>query len=99
MAKESANKLSRPVDKYRRVQISSLDRGRKGKHHELVQGIMRELESLEVGSALEIPLDEVNGIGLPNLRSAVHRGAASADVAIETLADEKNFYVWKTGTE
>ena len=49
----------------------------------------------QAGSAIEIPLADVGGIGLPNLRSAVHRAAASRAVAIETLADEKNFYVWK----
>lgn len=78
------------------MDVSSLDRGRRGKHFDLVQGIVKELESVEPGSALEIPLDDVNGIGLANLRSAVHRGAAAAGLAIETLADEKNFYVWKT---
>jgi hypothetical protein len=96
MAKEDKAKFSSPVGKYRQIQISSLDRGRRGKHHDLVQGIVKQLESIEAGSALEIPLDDVNGIGLANLRSAVHRGAISAGLAIETLADGKNFYVWKT---
>jgi len=45
---------------------------------------------------LEIPLDDVGGIGLANLRSAVHRGASAIGLEIETLADKKNFYVWKT---
>jgi len=95
MAKEDKSRLQRPVEKYRRVEVSSLDRGRRGKHHEIVQGILKELETAAPNSALEIPLDDVGGIGLANLRSAVHRGATSAGLAIETLADEKNFYVWK----
>ena len=94
MAKED-KKGQRPTEKYRRVEVSSLDRGRRGKHHEIVQGILKELETAAPDSALEIPLDDVGGIGLANLRSAVHRGATSAGIAIETLADEKNFYVWK----
>jgi hypothetical protein len=85
----------RPPDKYRRVQISLLDRGRRGKHYELVQGIVRELKSADSGSALEIPLEAVNGVEMANLRSAIHRGATSAGIKIETLADDKNFYVWK----
>jgi hypothetical protein len=83
------------ISKYRTVTVSSLGRGRRGKHHEIVQGILKELESAEPNSALEIPLDDVGGIGLANLRSAVHRGASTSGVAIETLADDKNFYVWK----
>jgi hypothetical protein len=94
MAKQ-AKQSPQPISKYRKVIVSSLDRGRRGKHHEIVQRILKELESAEPKSALEIPLDDVGGIGLANLRSAVHRGASSAGIAIETLADDKNFYVWK----
>jgi hypothetical protein len=96
MAREEKAKSLRPLGQYHRVEISSLDRGRRGKHHELVQGILKELETVEPGSALEIPLGDVGGIGLTNLRSAVHRGATSTGLAIETLADGNNFYVWKT---
>ncbi len=95
MAKQEKSKTS-PVDKYRRVEIASLDRGRRGRHFALVQGILGELKSMEAGLALEIPLADVEGVGLANLRSAVHRGATTAGLAIETLADDKNFYVWKT---
>ena len=96
MAKEQKLKTPQPDMKYRRVQIAALDRGRRGKHHDLVQGILGELALAPVGSALEIPLVDVGGIGLANLRSAVHRAAISQGLAIETLADETNFYVWKT---
>jgi len=51
---------------------------------------------LSAGSAIEIPLAEVGGIGLANLRSAVHRASTSQGLVIETVADEKNLYVWKT---
>ncbi len=85
-----------PLDlKYRRVEVTALDRGRRGKHHDLVQGILQELEMLSPGSAMEIPLADVGGIGLANLRSAVHRASTSRGLEIETLADDKDFYVWK----
>lgn len=83
------------AQKYRQVEISSLKTGRRGKHHILVQRIVRELISLQTGSALEIPLTEVGGVSLANLRSAVHRAAASRGLHIETLADDGKFYVWK----
>ena len=95
MAKEQKGK-SIPTDlKYRRVQVSSLDTSRRGKHHDLTQGILQELDTLALGAAMEIPLADVGGIGLANLRSAVHRAATSRGLEIETLADDKNFYVWK----
>jgi hypothetical protein len=98
MAKERRTKTTQPAFKYEQVEVAKLDRRRRGKHHDLVDGILRELETASPGAALQIPLTDVGGIGLPNLRSAVHRGASSRGLAIETLADEKNFYVWKTAT-
>jgi hypothetical protein len=50
--------------------------------------------TLRPGSALEIPLADVGGVGLPNLRSAVHRAATSSGLQIETVADDGKFYVW-----
>jgi hypothetical protein len=83
-----------PVLQYRRVAVADLNRGRRGKHHDLVQGILQELRLPSPGSALEIPLAEVDGTGLASLRSAVHRASISEGLSIETFADEKNFYVW-----
>jgi hypothetical protein len=80
--------------KYRQVALTTLKRGRRGKHHDLVEGILKELENVPPGSALEIPLADV-AIGLANVRSAVHRGATAQGLEIETLADETNFYVFK----
>jgi hypothetical protein len=76
------------------VQVTDLDRGRKGKHHELIQGILEELRGLEAGAALAIPLSEASGVELANLRSAVHRASTAAGIVIETLSDEEHFYVW-----
>jgi hypothetical protein len=85
---------SAPTLRYRQVALSGIRKGRRGKHHDLVEGILEELDAVPASSALEIPLDRA-GIGLANVRSAVHRGAAAKGIEIETLADEKNFYVFK----
>jgi hypothetical protein len=95
MANETGRRKIPPGFKYRQVDRASLKTGRRGKHHHLVEGIVGELATLPAGSALEIPLDSVGGVGLANLRSAVHRAAGSRGLQIETVADEGNFYVWK----
>jgi hypothetical protein len=97
MASEQKAKASQPALKYRRVPVSGLDHRRRGKHYDLIEGIFAELETAPVGSALQVPLSDV-GVELANLRSAVHRAATSRAMAIETLTDEKNFYVWKIAT-
>jgi hypothetical protein len=99
MAHEQKTKGQRPPAKYRQVEIANLKTGRHGKHHDLVQGIVQELVTLQPGSALEIPLSEVGGIGLANLRSAVHRAATSNGLNIETVADNGKFYVWSAGSK
>jgi len=96
---QKQKKSDRPVAKYRQVNISDLKTGRHGKHHSLVQGIVHELATLKPGSALEIPLADVGGIGLANLRSAVHRAASSNSLNIETVADDGKLYVWKASSK
>ena len=92
MPKSETNTPTRP--EISAVEVDGLRKGRRGKHHELMQDILSELDVLSAGSAMEIPLSD-GGIGLANLRSAVHRAANARGLKIRTLADEKNFYVWK----
>lgn len=99
MGNEQKTKNQRPPAKYRQVDIAGLKTGRHGKHHGLVKGIVSELVTLKPGSALEIPLADVGGIGLANLRSAVHRAAASNNLNIETVADNEKFYAWNTNSK
>jgi hypothetical protein len=95
MAKDNGNKSPKSGLKYDRVVVADLRRGRRGKHHELVEGIFQDLESLPEGSAIKIPMDQIDGITLANLRSAVHRASLSRGLGTETLSDENSFYIWK----
>jgi hypothetical protein len=95
MAKENSGKSPKSVLKYDRVIVADLHRGRRGKHHDLVDGIFQDLESLPEGSAIKIPLDQIDGITLANLRSAVHRASLSRNLGTETLSDQNSFYIWK----
>jgi hypothetical protein len=79
---------------YRSVKVAGLSKGRRGKHHDLMGGIIGELKTLKPGLALEIPLSEVGGVEMANLRSAIHRAAVADNLNIQTQADEKNLYVW-----
>jgi hypothetical protein len=97
MAKETGAKAQRAALKYERVILADIRRTRRGKHHDLLGGIFQDLESLPAGAAMKIPLAEIDGVTLANLRSAVHRSSTSRGIEIETLSDEENFYVWKTG--
>ena len=99
MGNEQKSKNQAPAAKYKQVNVADLKSGRHGKHHSLVQGIVQELMTLKPGSALEIPLADVGGIGLANLRSAVHRAASSNDLNIETVADDGKLFVWRPSSK
>ncbi len=88
-------KNQRPSLNYDRVNLANVRRNRRGKHHDLIQGVFQDLETLPNGSAIKIPLASVDGITLANLRSAVHRASTARGLEIETLSDEDNFYIWK----
>ena len=85
---------TKSVNLYKTMRVDALPSGRRGKHFDLTEGIVRELKALKQGTALIVPLANVGGVELANLRSAVHRAASADDLEIETQADEKNFYVW-----
>jgi hypothetical protein len=94
MTKDDVKNQKPPLN-YDRVILTNVRRNRRGKHHDLIQGIFQDLETLPAGSAIKLPLSRVDGITLANLRSAVHRASASRGLEIETLSDEDNFYIWK----
>jgi hypothetical protein len=83
---------------YATMQIADLRISRRGKHHELVSGILEHLDNLADGAALIVPLVSVGKVSLPGLRSAVTRITRAHHMAIQTYSDEKNFYIWKKST-
>jgi hypothetical protein len=95
MSKEKKVKNQNHALKYDRVVLADIRRSRRGKHHDLVQGIFEDLETLPPGSAMKIPLRSVDGTTVANLRSAVHRASTSKGFVIQTLSDEDNFYIWR----
>src|SRR5580658_5369673 len=92
MTKENLRN-QKPTLNYDRVVLANLKRNRRGKHHDLIEGIFQDLETLPVGSAIKLPLAGVDGITLANLRSAAHRASAARGLEIETLSDEEIFYI------
>ncbi len=95
MTKTTRDKIRNRAGKYERVILADIRKSRRGKHHDLLRGIFQDLESLPKGSAIKIPLTEVNGTTVANLRSAVHRASNSRGQGIETLSDEEYLYIWK----
>jgi hypothetical protein len=93
MAKKAGKNGISP--KYERVLISGVRGHRRGKHHDLIGGIVEDLTTLPAGSAIKVPLESAEGVTLANLRSALHRAATTLKLELETSSDDGHFYVWK----
>lgn len=78
------------------MRVMDLPQGRRGKHFALVRKIMEDLAHTPSGSAVSVPLENIEDICVANLRSAVHRAAGAKGLKIETQSDENYFYVWKS---
>lgn len=80
---------------YGRVRIKDLPNTRRGKHFDLLNRILEDLENVPSGSAVSVPLKDTGGIGLASLRSAVNRATRAKGLRVETQSDPQYFYVWK----
>ncbi|MGC2768258.1 MAG: hypothetical protein WB607_22330 [Candidatus Acidiferrum sp.] len=74
---------------------ADVPQGRNGKHKEVVTTILRDLERLEDGAALKIPL-----AGLvqskEKVRSALNRATRKAGLKVATASDQTFLYVWNS---
>jgi len=80
--------------------ISQLDlpEGRKGKHHTIVAWVLHDIEELELGRALKIPLSQLPDTKA-NVRSALNRTSKQKNLGIATSSDDEYLYIWKSMPE
>lgn len=66
-----------------------------GKHKQVILDLVNELELLESGKALKVPL-----VALPdtkeNFRSALGRATWRRGMSVEVSSDSDHLYVWRT---
>ena len=80
---------------YGRTLISGLKKSRKGKHHDLMGRILEDLKKSVPSYAVRVPLSDIKGVSVLNLRSAIVRAAHKVGIPVSTSSDDENFYVWK----
>jgi DNA helicase TIP49 (TBP-interacting protein) len=72
---------------------SELPQGRNGKHKGIVTTILRDLDNLNAGSALKVPLSELAD-SKEKVRSALNRATRKASRKVLTASDDNFLYVW-----
>ncbi len=75
---------------------SDVPQGRNGKHKQIVTTIIRDLDNLNAGSAIKVPLADL-AESKEKVRSALNRATRKAKRRVETASDANFLYVWNTG--
>jgi hypothetical protein len=87
------SKLKNKERRFMTMVQADVPQGRNGKHKQIVTAILRELDLLEAGSALKVPLAELVD-SKENVRSALNRATRKAGRKVATAADSNFLYVW-----
>jgi hypothetical protein len=72
---------------------ADVPQGRNGKHKPIVDTILKDLDNLEAGSALKVPLKELVA-SKEKVRSALNRATRKGRRKVATAADATFLYVW-----
>ena len=72
---------------------SDVPQGREGKHKLIVTTILKDLDRLEPGSALKVPLSELVQ-SKEKVRSALNRATRKVGRKVATASDRTFLYVW-----
>lgn len=72
---------------------TDVPQGRNGRHKHIVSIILKDLNQLNDGSALKVPLSELAD-GKEKVRSALNRATRKAGRKVATASDGTFLYVW-----
>ena len=72
--------------------------GRNGKHKDIVTKILSDLDQIEKGSALKIPLDQLAD-SKENVRSALNRATRKKGRIVATASDDGYLYIWNESAD
>jgi hypothetical protein len=81
-----------PMNFHTMAQID-VPQGRKGKHKGIVTKILSDLDQLQEGVALKVPLAELEG-GKEKVRAALNRATHKSGRNVATATDVNYLYVW-----
>jgi hypothetical protein len=87
------NRKRSPQRRFNIAERSDVPTGRNGKHKAIVTQILSDLEGLDSGQCLKIPICELPD-SIVNIRSAVNRATRKSHKSVATATDEEFLYVW-----
>lgn len=84
-----------PKPRFKTTEMANIPNGRKGKHHAIVAAILQDLNGLQEGKAIKIPLAELPDT-IVNVRSALNRATRKLGREVATATDPSFLYIWNS---
>ena len=78
---------------FKQIQQSEVPKGRNGKHKSIVTKLLSDLDQVQDGVALKVPLAELPDTK-ENIRSALNRASRKLGKFVATASDDRFLYVW-----
>ncbi len=78
---------------FRTMAQVDVPQGRNGKHKLIVTKLLSDLDQLQPGIALKVPLADL-AEGKAKVRSALNRATHKAERSVATATDDNFLYVW-----
>ena len=88
--------MGRPTKKpmnFQGMQQADVPQGRNGKHKAIVTKILSDLDQVQKGVALKVPLAQLADTK-ENVRSALNRATRKRGRSVATASDDTFLYVW-----
>lgn len=93
----SARRVNPPMN-FRTMAVPDVPQGRNGKHKEVVTRILADLDQVDEGIALKVPLAGL-AESKEKVRSALNRATRKAGRNVVTASDSTFLYVWNEKVE
>ena len=78
---------------FKSIAQADVPQGRNGKHKEIVTRILSDLDQVQPGVALKVPLAAL-AESKENVRSALNRATHKRGQTVATASDDEFLYVW-----
>jgi hypothetical protein len=93
-----ANKTETPPLNFQHIRQDDVPKGREGKHKKIVSQLLSDIQQLEHGTALKVPLTLLPD-SKENIRAALNRATRQRGMDVATSSDGEYLYIWRAGLD
>jgi hypothetical protein len=88
-----ARRTAKAPMNFKSMPRADVPHGRNGKHKQIVTRILSDLDQIENGAALKVPLAQLSE-SKEKVRSALNRATRKSGRTVATASDDSYLYVW-----